>query len=75
MLITSTERNKMNNNTKEMLKQFVYLILDDDCGISKEAQEMLNHLLVTDRDMASLLHDIVAMAIETSDGRFSINPK
>lgn len=65
----------MNNNTKEMLKQFVYLVLDDDCGINKEAQQMLNHLLVTDRDMASLLHDIVAMAVETSDGRFSINPK
>ncbi len=65
----------MNNNTKEMLKQFVYLVLDDDCGISKEAQEMLNHLLVTDRDMATSLHDIVAMAVETSDGRFSINPE
>lgn len=65
----------MNNSTKEMIKQFVYLTLDDDCGINKEAQEMLHHMMVTDRDMASILHDIVEMAVETSDGRYIINPK
>jgi hypothetical protein len=64
----------MTNNANEMLKQFIYLTLDDDHGISKEAYDMLNHMMIHDRDMASILHDTVDMAVENSEGRFSINP-
>jgi hypothetical protein len=64
----------MSNETKEMLKQFVYLTLDDDHGISKEAYQMIMQILVHDRDMASILHDVVEMASENSDSRFMINP-
>ena len=64
----------MNNNSKELVKQFVYQVLDDDCGVSKEAYDMLNLIMVTEREMASVLHDVVAMAVE-SEGRYVINPK
>lgn len=64
----------MTNNAKEMLKQFVYLALDDDHGINKEAYEMLNQMMVHDREMASVLHDTAEMASENAEGRFVINP-
>lgn len=64
----------MSNTTKEMVKQFVLLTLDDSCGISVEAYDMLNYIMKEDRDMASVLHDVVSMAVESSDGRYSINP-
>ena len=64
----------MSNNAKEMLKQFVYLALDDDHGINNEAYKMLTEMMVHDREMASILHDTVEMAGENAEGRFVINP-
>lgn len=64
----------MSDNTKEMLKQFVYLALDDEHGINEEAHQMLTQMMVHDREMASVLHDTVEMATETAEGRFAINP-
>jgi hypothetical protein len=64
----------MSNTTKEMVKQFVLLTLDDSCGVGKEAYDMLNYIMKEDRDMATILHDVVSMAVESSDGRYSINP-
>lgn len=64
----------MTNNAKEMLKQFVYLALDDDHGINSEAYKMLTQMMVHDREMAAVLHDTVEMATENVEGRFVINP-
>jgi hypothetical protein len=64
----------MNSVSKELIGQFVYELLDDDCGINKNAKELLEQLMINDRDMASILHDTIGMAIENSDGRFVINP-
>jgi hypothetical protein len=64
----------MTNNAKEMLKQFIYLVLDDDHGINEEAHQMLTQMMVHDREMASILHETVEMATENSEGRFVINP-
>jgi hypothetical protein len=64
----------MTNNAKEMLKQFILLTLDDDYGINKEAYDMLNQMMVHDRDMAAMLHEVAEMAIENSEGRFVIKP-
>jgi hypothetical protein len=64
----------MTNNAKEMLKQFVYLALDDDHGINSDAHKMLTEMMVHDREMASILHDTVEMAAENAEGRFVINP-
>jgi hypothetical protein len=64
----------MTNNAKEMLKQFILLTLDDDYGINSEAYDMLNQMMVYDRDMATMLHEVVEMALENSNGRYCINP-
>jgi hypothetical protein len=64
----------MTNNAKEMLKQFVYLVLDDENGINSDAYKMLTEMMIHDREMASILHDTVDMATESTEGRFAINP-
>ena len=64
----------MNQITKDLLKQFVETILDDDCGINKEAHTLLTQMLVNDREIASVLHDTLEMSGENKNGRFVINP-
>jgi hypothetical protein len=64
----------MSNTAKEMVRQFVMLTLDDSYGISKEAYDLLNQMMIEDREMANILHDTIEMAVETSDGRYAINP-
>jgi hypothetical protein len=64
----------MNNVTKELIGQFIFELLDDECGINKNAKELLEQLMINDRDMANILHDTIGMAVENSDGRFVINP-
>jgi hypothetical protein len=64
----------MNQITKDLLKQFVETILDDDCGINKEAYALLTQMLVNDKEVASVLHDTMEMSGENKNGRFVINP-
>ena len=64
----------MRKTAKEMVRQFVMLTLDDSYGISKEAYDLLNQMMIEDREMANILHDTIEMAVETSDGRYAINP-
>lgn len=64
----------MNQVTKELLKQFVESVLDDDHGINKESYSLLTQLLVNDRELANVLHDSLEMSGENRFGRFVINP-
>lgn len=64
----------MNQVTKDLLKQFVESILDDDCGINKESYTLLTQMLVNDKEVASVLHDTIEMSGENSSGRYVINP-
>ena len=64
----------MNSVSKELLKQFVESVLDDDCGINKESYNLLTQMLVSDKDIASVLHESLEICGQNSDGRYVINP-
>ena len=64
----------MNSVSKELLKQFVESVLDDDCGINKESYNLLTQMLVSDKDIASVLHESLEICGQNADGRYVINP-
>jgi hypothetical protein len=60
----------MNQTSKELLRLFIESVLDDDCGINKESHSLLMQLLVSDKDIANILHDSVEIIRQNADGRF-----
>jgi hypothetical protein len=64
----------MNIVAKELLKQFIESVLDDDCGINKESHSLLMQMLVADKDIANVLHDSLELCGKNADGRYVINP-
>lgn len=64
----------MNQNTKELLRQFVESVLDDECGINKESHDLLVQMLVSDKDIANYLHESMELCGENSDGRYVLYP-
>jgi hypothetical protein len=64
----------MNSISKELFKQFIESVLDDDYGINKESHNLLMQMLVSDKDIANVLHDSLELCDENVDGRYVINP-
>lgn len=64
----------MKEVTKELLRQFVESVLDDDCGINKESYDLLMQMLISDKDIANYLHDSLELCCQNKDGRYIINP-
>jgi hypothetical protein len=64
----------MSKTAKEIIGQLIYELLDDDCGINHNAKELLDQLMIEDRDMANTLHEVVGMAMENSQGRYVLHP-
>lgn len=62
----------MNQTSKELLRLFIESVLDDDCGINKESHSLLMQLLVSDKDIANILHESVELIRQNADGRFVI---
>lgn len=60
----------MNQTSKELLRLFIESVLDDDCGINKESHSLLMQLLVSDKDIANILHESLELVRQNSDGRF-----
>jgi hypothetical protein len=60
----------MNQTSKELLRLFIESVLDDDCGINKESHSLLMQLLVSDKDVANILHESVELIRQNADGRF-----
>jgi len=64
----------MKEITKELLKQFIQSVLDDDCGIGSESYTLLTQLLINDKDLANVLHETLEMCEKNTNGRYLINP-
>lgn len=64
----------MNQTAKELLRLFVESLFDDDYGINSESYDLLNQLLVSDKDVANYLHESVEFCGKNADGRYVINP-
>jgi hypothetical protein len=62
----------MNQTSKELLRLFIESVLDDDCGINKESHSLLMQLLVSDKDIANILHESLELVRQNADGRFVI---
>ena len=62
----------MNQTSKELLRLFIESVLDDDCGINKESHSLLMQLLVSDKDIANILHESLEIIRQNADGRFVI---
>lgn len=60
----------MNQTSKELLRLFIESVLDDECGINKESHSLLMQLLVSDKDIANILHESVELVRQNADGRF-----
>jgi len=60
----------MNQTSKELLRLFIESVLDDDCGINKESHSLLMQLLVSDKDIANILHESLELVRQNADGRF-----
>lgn len=60
----------MNQTSKELLRLFVESVLDDECGINKESHSLLMQLLVSDKDIANILHESVELVRQNAEGRF-----
>ena len=60
----------MNQTSKEQLLLFVESVLDDECGINKESHSLLMQLLVSDKDIANILHESVELVRQNAEGRF-----
>jgi hypothetical protein len=60
----------MNQTSKELLRLFIESVLDDDCGINKESHSLLMQLLVSDKDIANILHESLELIRQNADGRF-----
>ena len=60
----------MNQTSKELLRLFIESVLDDECGINKESHSLLMQLLVSDKDIANILHESLELIRQNADGRF-----
>jgi hypothetical protein len=60
----------MNQTSKELLRLFIESVLDDECGINKESHSLLMQLLVSDKDIANILHESLELVRQNADGRF-----
>jgi hypothetical protein len=49
----------MNQETQELIKQYIKETLKDTHGISAQAYSLLECMMKTDRNMASHLHDVM----------------
>ncbi len=61
----------MNKEAIELVKQYIFATVSGDNTISKEAYEVLTHMLKADRSLASELYDVYDQ-IESSGLRYSI---
>ena len=61
----------MNKEAIELVKQYILATVSGDNTISREAYELLTHMLQTDRSLATELYDIYDQ-IESSGLRYSI---
>ena len=61
----------MNKEAIELVKQYILATVSGDNSISKDAYELLTHMLQTDRSLASALYDIYDQ-IESSGIRYQI---
>lgn len=61
----------MNKEAIELVKQYILATVSGDNTISKEAYEVLTHMLKADRSLAAELYDIYDQ-VESSGLRYSI---
>jgi hypothetical protein len=61
----------MNKEAIELVKQYILATVSGDNTISKEAYDILTHMLKADRSLASELYDVYDQ-IESSGLRYSI---
>jgi hypothetical protein len=61
----------MNKEAIELVKQYIIATVSGDNTISKEAYDLLTHMLQADRALASELYDVYDQ-IESSGLRYSI---
>jgi hypothetical protein len=61
----------MNKEAIELVKQYILATVSGDNTISKEAYEVLTHMLRADRSLASELYDVYDQ-IESSGHRYQI---
>ncbi len=61
----------MNKEAIELVKQYILATVSGDNTISREAYELLTHMLQADRSLASALYDVYDQ-IESSGSRYQI---
>jgi hypothetical protein len=61
----------MNKEAIELVKQYILATVSGDNTISREAYELLTHMLQADRTLASALYDVYDQ-IESSGLRYQI---
>jgi hypothetical protein len=61
----------MNKEAIELVKQYIVATVSGDNSISKEAYELLTHMLQADRNLASEMYDIYDK-IESDGTRYQI---
>ena len=61
----------MNKEAIELVKQYILATVSGDNTISRDAYEILTHMLQTDRSLASELYDVYDQ-IESSGSRYQI---
>ena len=60
----------MNQETVELVKQYITETLKDVNGISNSAYSLLGHMMKVDRNLASHLHDVYGQCIEAGNRYF-----
>ena len=61
----------MNKEAIELVKQYIIATVSGDNSISKEAYELLTHMLQADRSLATALYDVYDQ-VESSGIRYQI---
>jgi hypothetical protein len=61
----------MNKETIELVKQYILATVSGDNTISRDAYELLTHMLQADRTLATALYDVYDQ-IESSGSRYQI---
>ncbi len=61
----------MNKEAIELVKQYILATVSGDNTISRDAYELLTHMLQADRSLASSLYDVYDQ-IESSGSRYQI---
>ena len=61
----------MNKEAIELVKQYILATVSGDNSISKDAYEILTHMLKADRTLATALYDIYDK-VESSGSRYQI---